>query len=123
MTVGRDLSNRAVGAAVEKRSPALQLAQPIGGFLGEQCDHFRVVDSLSRLHRVAKVQLPVVVAVNGSQSRRQPALGHHRWGLAEQRLADHRGPGPPRRGLDGGPQSSSTGADDNHVVVVALDTG
>ena len=37
-----------------------------------------------------EVHLPVVVRVGVAHRRRAAALGHHRVGLAEQRLGHHR---------------------------------
>ncbi len=51
----------------------------------------------------------------------KPALGHHRVGLAQQRLADQAGLRARLGGGDRGAQPGAAGAQDEDVVVVVLD--
>ena len=84
----RPLEDPAVARPVEDRAPQLQLADPVGRLLGVELGHPRVVEELAADHRVAEVDLPRVAAATCAERRRDAALGHHRVGLAEQRLAD-----------------------------------
>ena len=114
------LADPAVLGAVEQRAPQLQLPDPLRRLLGVQFSHPVVVQELAAAHRVAEVDLPVVVGVHVAHGGRDPALGHHGVGLAEQRLADDRGPLALQPSLDRGPQTGPTGSDHDHVVGVAL---
>ena len=116
----RSLVDTALAGAVEDGTPALELQHPLGGLLGEELDHPPVVDVLAALPGVGEVEFPVVVVVDVAKRRRDPALGHDRVGLAEQRLADDRGLGARLGGGDRGSQARAAGADDDHVVVVGL---
>ena len=110
------LVDAAVGGAVEHRAPALQLADAVGRFPGVQLGHPPVVDVLAAAHGVGEVHLPVVAVVVVGHRRGHAALGHHRVGLAEQRLADQADRHAGAAGLDGGAQPGAAGADDQHVV-------
>ena len=57
------------------------------------------------------------------QRRRDAALGHHRVGLAEQRLADEPDVGAGRLRLDRRAQPGAARADDEHVVRADLRVG
>src|SRR5262249_50521409 len=82
------LEDAAVLRAIEHRAPGLELADPVGRFLGVQLRHPPVVDVLAAAHRIGEVHLPAVAIVDIGERRRDTALGHHRVRLAEQRLAD-----------------------------------
>ena len=84
----RSLEDPAVLRPIEDRAPGLELADPVRGLLGVELGHPGVVEELAADHRVAEVGLPPVLGVDVAQGRRDPALGHDRVGLAEQRLAD-----------------------------------
>ena len=88
------LGHPAVLRPVEQRAPALQLVDPLRRLLGVQLGHPPVVQHLAAADRVAEVDLPVVLRVHVAHRRRDATLGHHRVGLAEQRLADQRHPQP-----------------------------
>ncbi len=117
------LQDSAVLGAIEERAPGLQLAHPVGRLLGVQLRHAPVVDVLPAAHGVREMDLPAVALVHVGERRGDPALGHHRVRLAQERLADqaHRDLG--RGGLDGRAQARSARADHQHVVLVGLDLG
>ena len=90
VTAEGPLRHLPVGGAVEDAAPPLQLANAVGRLLGVQLGHVPVVQVLAAEHRVLEVDAPVVVGLDVAERRRDPALGHHRMCLAEQRLADQR---------------------------------
>ncbi len=112
------LEDAALLGAVEDRPPFLQLADPVGRLLGVQLGHPPLVEELAPAHRVAEVDLPAIAGVGAGQGGRDPALGHDRVGLAQERLADQGRLRPPRGGLDRGPEPRPAGADDHDVVIV-----
>ncbi len=114
------LADLAVLGAVEQRAPGLQLPHAVGRLLGVQLGHPPVVEELAAPHGVTEVHHPVVVGVDVPHRGGRAALGHDRVGLAEQRLADDRGPLALLAGLDRGPQAGPARADDDDVVLVAL---
>ena len=115
------LADLAVLGAVEQRAVGLELPDPGGRLLGVQFGHSPVVEELAAAHRVAEVNLPVVVAVDVAHAGRDAAFGHDGVRLAEQRLADDRGAHAGLAGGDGRAQPGATRADDDDVVVVLLD--
>ena len=117
------LADPAVLGAVEQRAPGLELPDPVGRLLRVQLGHPPVVEELAAAHGVAEVHLPVVVAVDVAHRGGDAALGHHGVRLAEQRLADHRGPLALRARLDRRPQPGAARADDDDVVGVPLGLG
>ena len=112
------LEDAAVLGAVEDGAPLLQLADPVGRLLGVELGHPPLVEELAAAHRVAEVDLPAIASVGAGQGRGDPALGHDRVGLAQERLADQRRLRPLRRGLDRRPETRAAGADDHDVVLV-----
>ena len=110
------LVDAAVGRAIEHGAPTLELADPVRRFPGVQLRHAPVVQVLAAAHRVGEVHLPVVAIVVVAHRRGHAALGHHRVGLAEQRLADEPDRHAGAAGLDGGAQAGAAGADHQHVV-------
>jgi hypothetical protein len=78
------LADLAVLGAVEQRAVGLQLPDAVRRLLGVQLGHPPVVQELPAAHRVAEVDLPVVLRVHVAHGSRRAALGHHRVGLAEQ---------------------------------------
>ena len=114
------LQDQAVLGAVEQRAPLLELEDAIRRFLGVDLGHAPVVQQLAAAHRVAEVDLPVVLFPHVGQRRGDAAFGHDRVRLAEQRLADEAVRAPWAERLDRGAQPSPAGADDEHVVLVRL---
>ena len=117
------LEDAAVRRAVEQGAPLLELEHPLGGLLGVDLGHPPVVEQLAAAHRVAEVHLPVVLGVDVAEGGGDPAFGHHRVRLAEQRLAHQRRPGALRGRLDRRPQAGAAGADDDDVERVRLVVG
>ena len=117
----RPLEDPPVPGPVEDRAPALELADAIRCLLCVELGHPRVVEHLAADHRVAEVDLPGVVGVDVAERRGDPALGHDRVRLAEQRLADEPDVGARRGRLDRGPQPGAARTDDQDVVGVRLE--
>ena len=89
-----------VGRAVEDAAPLLELAHAVGRLLGVQLGHAPVVQVLAaRTSCPGSGRCQLSSGVDVAERRRDPALGHHRVRLAEQRLADERraGAGARRR--------------------------
>src|SRR5664280_606592 len=82
--------------------------------------HAPVVEHLAAPHGVAEVDLPVVLGLDVPEGGGDAALGHHRVGLAQQRLAHQGGAQPHGLRLDGRPQAGAAGTDDDDVEVVGL---
>ena len=114
------LEDEPVLRAIEERAPLLELEHPVRRFLRVQLGHPPVVEELSATHGVAEVDPPVVLFPDVPERRRDPALGHHGVGLAEERLADQRRARTLGRGFDRRAQARPTRADHDHVVVVSL---
>ena len=121
MAAERPLRHLAVRRAVEDPAPLLELANAVGSLLGVQLGHVPVVQVLAAEHRVLEMDPPVVLGRDVAERRRDPALGHHRVRLAEQRLADQRRAGALLGGGDRRPQAGAARADHEHVVLVPLD--
>src|SRR5215468_12624989 len=85
------LADEAARRAVEDGTPALQLADAIGGVLGVQLGHAPAVEELATPHGVAKVDAPVVLRCDVAERRRAAAFGHDGVRLAEQRFAHQAG--------------------------------
>ena len=117
------LQDEAILRAVEQRAPLLELEYAVGCLLRVQLRHAPVVQQLAAAHGVAEVDLPVVFLPHVAHGRGDPALGHHRVRLAEQRLADERGLHAHRVRLDRRSQARAAGADHDDVVVVGLVLG
>ena len=116
----RPLEDPPVVGPIEDRPPGLELADPVGRLLGVELGHPRVVEELAADHRVPKVDLPRVFRGDVAEGRRDAAFGHHRVGLAQQRLADQPDIGPRVRRGDRGTQPRAPGADDQDVVRTLL---
>ena len=99
------LQNAAVFGAIEDRAPGFEFAHAVGRFLGVQFGHAPIVDVLPAAHGVGEMDLPVVAVIDIGERRRDPALGHHGVGFAEQRFADHPDLDARRRRFDRGAQS------------------
>ena len=114
------LEDAAVGRAVEDGAPGFELADPGRGFLRVELRHPPVVDVLPAAHGVGEVDLPVVALVHVRQRRGDPALGHDRVRLAEQRLAHE----PDRHSdggrFNGGAEPRAAGPYDDDVVLLRL---
>jgi hypothetical protein len=117
----RSLQDPAVPCPVEHGSPGLELTDPVRGFHRVELGHSRVVQQLPADHRVPEVRLPRVLGVNVGEGRRDAALGHHRVGLAEQRLAHEPDARPRVVGLDRRAEPGAAGANDEDVDGVRLD--
>ncbi len=117
----RALEDPAVVGPVEDGAPPLELANPIRRLGRVELGHARVVQQLAADHRVAEVDLPRVAGGHVGQRRGDAPLGHHRVGLAEQRLADEPDVGPGRLRLDRRPQARAARPDDQDVVRTGLD--
>ena len=116
------LEDAAVLRAVEDGAPGFQFAHAVGRFLRVQLGHAPVVDVLAAAHGVGEMDLPAVALIDIGQRRRDAALGHDGVGLAEQRFANHPDRDARGRGFDGRAQARAAGADDQHVVLVDLDS-
>ena len=113
-----DLARR---GAVEKGTPLLELVHALGGFLGVQFRHPPVVEELAAAHRVAEMDLPVVLGPQVAQGGGDAAFGHDRVGLAEEAAAYEGGAGARLVGGHGGPQAGATGADHDDVIRMVLE--
>src|SRR5207245_5408936 len=69
----------------------LELVDTVGCLPCMELRHAPVVQHLPAPHRVAEVDLPVVLRVHVPEGGGDAALGHHGVGLAEERLADEGG--------------------------------
>ena len=114
------LEDAAVLGPVEKRAPPLELEHTLGRLLGVQLGHPPVVQHLPAAHRVAEVDLPVVLWPHVAERRGDAAFGHDGVRLAQERLADEADRDALRRGLDRRPEPRATGADHDDVVLVCL---
>ena len=81
------LEDAPVLRAVEERAPRFELLDAIGRFLRVELRHAPLVQVAAALHRVAEVDLPVVLRLDVAHRRGDAALGHHRVRFAEERLA------------------------------------
>jgi hypothetical protein len=94
------LADLAVLGAVEQCAVGLQLPDPVRGLLRVKFGHPPVVQELAAAHGVTEVHLPRVLRVDVAHRRGATAFGHHRVGLAEQRLGHHRDSQAAFAGLD-----------------------
>ena len=78
------LEDASVLGAIEQGAPALQLEHALGRFLGVQLRHPPVVQHLAAAHRVAEMDLPVVLGPDVAERGGDPALGHDRVRLAQE---------------------------------------
>ena len=123
VTTERPLQDAPVRRAVEDGPPQLELANAIGRLQRMELGHLRVVQELAADHRVAEMDLPRVRGGDVAHRRGDAALGHHRMGLAEQRLADEPDIRAGCLGRDRGAQPCPTGTDDEDVVRADLRAG
>src|SRR6266545_3237290 len=114
------LGDEAILGAIEERAPLLQLEHAVRRLHGVRLGHAPVIEHLAAAHGVPEVDLPVVLLPHIAHGRCDAALGHDRMGLAEERLADERGPGALGRSLDCGSDAGSAGADHDDVVLVEI---
>ena len=117
------LQDEAVLGPVEEGTPVLQLVHPVWRFLGMQLGHPPVVHELPAPHSVAEVDSPVVLRIDVAQGGGDPAFGHHRVRLSQQRLANQSSARSLSVGLHGGPQASASCTDDDDVVLMCLVVG
>ena len=85
------LQDPPVGRAVEQRSPLFELEDAIRRLHRMELGHAPVVQHLAAAHRVAEMDLPVVLRPDVAECRGDAAFGHHGVRLAEERLADDAG--------------------------------
>ncbi len=114
------LADLAFRRPVEERPPLLELVDPVWGLFGEGLDHLPVVEELAAPHGVDKVLAPGVVWVDVADRGRYAALGHDGVGLAEQAFRDYADREAVLGRSDCGPETSSSGADDQDVVLARL---
>ena len=114
------LEDFAVGRAVEHRAPLFEFAHAVRGFARVKFGHAPVVDVLPAAHRIGEVDLPVVAGIDVGERRRDPAFGHHRVRLAEQRLAHQPDRYAGRAGFDGRAKARAAGPDNDDIVFVSL---
>ena len=117
------LADLAIGCAVEQRAVGLELPDPLWRLLGMQLGHAPGVEELATAHRVAEVDLPVVLAVDIAHRCGNAAFGHDCVGLAEQRLAHDGRALALVSCLDGSAEPGATGADHHNVVGMTLEVG
>jgi hypothetical protein len=91
------LEDPPVGRAVEERAPLLELLHAVGRLHRVELRHPPLVEVAAPLHRVAEVDLPVVLRLDVAERRGDAPFGHHGVGLAEERLADEAHAEPHRR--------------------------
>jgi hypothetical protein len=115
------LQDQPVLGAIEQRAPFLELEHAIGRLLRVQLRHSPVVEQLAAAHGVSEVDLPAVLLPDVREGRRDPTLGHHRMRLPEEGFADERGPRAFGVRFDRCAEPRAASADDDHVVLVALD--
>src|ERR671912_2072598 len=114
------LGDLAFRRPVEERPPLLELIDPVWGLFGEGLDHLPVVEELAAPHGVDKVLAPGVVGVDVPDRGRDAALGHDGVGLAQQALGDDADREAVLGRRDSGPETRSSGADDQDVVLARL---
>src|SRR5215208_5097475 len=114
------LAYLALGRPVEERPPLLELVDPVWGLFGEGLDHPPVVEELAAPHGVDKVLAPGVVGVDVPDRGRDAALGHDGVGLAQQALGNDADRQTVLGRRDSGPETRSSGADDQDVVLARL---
>ena len=111
------LEDPAVGCPVKQGAPGLQFLGARRSLLGMDFGHHGVVQVLTAAHGVSEVDAPVVAIIHVPHRRRQAAFGHHSVRLTEQGFRQDGCSGAGRRCLHGRPQSSSTSADHQHIVL------
>ena len=114
------LKNTPVFGPIKKRPPLFKFQNPVRRLLGVELGHAPVVEHLAATHGIPEMDLPVVLLVDVAQGCGDPALGHDRMRLPEQRFTDKSGFDTGRRGFDGRAESRATRANHDHVVFVSL---
>ena len=117
------LEDLAVLRAIEEGAPLLELVDAVGSFHRVELRHAPLVQVAAALHRVAEVDLPVVLRLDVAERGRDAALGHDGVRLAEERLADEADRHARGARLDGGAETCAAGADHEHVVRMGLVLG
>ena len=117
------LEDLAVGGAIEERAPLLELVDAVGRLHRVELGHAPLVEVAAALHRVAEVDLPVVLRLDVAEGRGDAAFGHHGVRLAEERLADQTDADAHRARFDRRAKPGAAGADHQDVVLVRLVLG
>src|SRR5260370_5779298 len=112
------LQNSAVAGAIKKCAPGLQLTHARRSFLGMQLRHSPIIQVLTATHGVGKVNAPAVPVVHISHRRGYATLGHDGMCFAEKRFRSDRDLYTGGRGLDGSPQTSPPGSNDQTVLLI-----
>src|SRR5437764_12451440 len=84
------LQDAPTSSAIENCAPSLQISQTGRRLFGMQFSHTPTVKVLATAHGVGKMNAPGITIVDIGECGGDAALSHHRMGLAEQRLGDHR---------------------------------
>ena len=114
------LQDTTVGRPIEYGPPGLELSHPIRRLLCVQLRHPPAIEVLPPSHGVGKVRRPPIAIINVGQRGRHAAFGHDRVGLAQQRLAHEPYRHSGRRGFNRRTETSSAGANDEHIVLKRL---
>jgi hypothetical protein len=114
------LEDAAVLGAIEDRAPLLELVHAVGRLHRVELRHAPLIQVATPLHRVAEVDLPVVLGLDVAQRGGDAPFGHDGVRLAEERLAHEAHAEPGRGRLDGRAQTCAARADDQDVVLVRL---
>jgi hypothetical protein len=81
-----------------------------------QLSHSPIVDVLAPAHGIGEMNFPVIAIVDIRQGSGNPSLGHHSVRLAQERFANEANSNSSCRGFYRGPQASTTGSNDKHIV-------
>ena len=80
--------------------------------------HDWIVQVLAAAHCVGKVHFPIVAVIHIAHGRGHAALRHNRVRLAKKGFTNHSNFQTRGGRLNGGAQTSATGANDKHVMFV-----
>ena len=78
--------------------------------------HDRIAQVLPAAHRVGEMHFPVIAVIDISHRRRHATFSHHGVRFTKQRFTNHADSHARARGFDRCAQSSTTSADDKHVM-------
>jgi hypothetical protein len=114
------LTDQPVRGAIKHRAPLFELADALRRLLRVELGHSPLVQELSTAHGVAKMDLPVVAAVDVSERRGHAALGHDRVCLTKKALGDDARVESACATFDRRTETRSACTDDEHVVFESL---